>query len=981
MLIDGHAMFHRAFHAFPEDMSTSSGEPTNAVYGFARMLLDAFKNIAPDYAAVAFDRPTPTFRHEEFKDYKAHRPLLPDSMRAQYPRVRQLVEAFGMPIYELDGFEADDVLGTLARQAEAQNVATRIVTGDLDTLQLVDALVWVTYARQPVRGQLDYFDEPTVQARYGFAPEKLVDYKALVGDTSDNIPGVPGIGAKTATTLINTYGTLEDILAHLDELSPKVRATLQEHEVLARQCKRLATIITTAPVTLDLNGCRVQTADRSKLLPLVREMEFYSMVDRVARFTGNAAAASQPAAGAAGGSPKGAPASAAPAAARTPIVRPAASEEAAAPTGPAQLSMFALDEVAAQAEQGSEVAPPPAELPRIVVPTQATSPHTNTMLIESEEALLILARSLRASGHFSFDLETTSEDPLSAGIVGISLSMGKQEAYYLPVGHVATPDGQAPGRQLPLEMVLAALKPVFEDEQIKKDAHNAKFDMTMLARHGIWVRGLACDSMVGAYLLNPGRRGLGLKDLIFEHLGIIMTPITDLIGTGSKQISMAQVPIHTAAEYAGADADMTYRLAEIVVARLKERALYKLFTDVEMPLIPVLVRMELTGILVDQAFLKRMATELSEQLQALEQSIYQAVGHEFNINSTKQLGDVLFNELKLPPMKKTKTGYSVDAEVLDTLKGTHAAIDNLLEYRQLGKLKSTYVDGLLELINPNDERVHTSFNQTIASTGRLSSSQPNLQNIPIRTEVGRRIRRAFLADPGWVLLTADYSQVELRILAHITHEPALVEAFAKDEDIHAATAARLYKVPLQEVQPSMRRLAKTINFAVLYGQSPFGLSRVADIPLSEATEYIRNYEATFPLVHAYVEGTKEFARTQGYVETLLGRRRYVPDLLSLPMVQRQAAEREAINMPIQGTNADIIKIAMIRLQQSFEELQLKTRMILQVHDELVFEVPNEELELVKNLVRATMEEAMSLSVPLKVEMKTGTNWYEVEQVN
>lgn len=986
MLIDGHAMFHRAFHAFPEEMSTNSGEPTNAVYGFARMLLDAFKNIAPDYAAVAFDRPTPTFRHEEFKDYKAQRPLLPDSMRAQYPRVRQLVEAFGMPIYELDGYEADDVLGTLARQAEAQHIATRIVTGDLDTLQLVDPLVWVTYARQPVRGQLDYFDEATVRARYGFEPAKLVDYKALVGDPSDNIPGVPGIGAKTATTLITKYSSLEGIFEHLDELSPKVRASLQEHEALARQCKRLATIVTNVPVTLDLNACRVQTANRSKLLPLVRELEFYSMVDRVARFTGNVpGAASQPAQGAAGGPSTGAPAAAPTAApstaARAPIIRPAPTDEAAASVGPEQLSLFAQDEAAAQVEEGNEVPPPPAVPPRIVSAAQAAPPHTNTMLIDTEEALGILARSLRASGHFSFDLETTSEDPLTSGIVGLSFSMGKQEAYYLPVGHVATPDGQEPGRQLPLEQVLAALRPVLEDEQIKKDAHNAKFDMTVLARHGVWVRGLACDSMVGAYLLNPGRRGLGLKDLVFEHLGIIMTPITDLIGTGSKQISMAQVPIHAAAEYAGADADMTYRLAEIVVGRLKERALYALFTDVEMPLIPVLVRMELMGILVDQAFLKRMATELSEQLQALERAIYEAVGHEFNINSTRQLGEVLFNELKLPPMKKTKTGYSVDAEVLDTLKGTHAAIDNLLEYRQLGKLKSTYVDGLLELVNPNDGRVHTSFNQTIASTGRLSSSQPNLQNIPIRTEVGRRIRRAFLADPGWVLLTADYSQVELRILAHITREPALVEAFEKDEDIHAATAARLYKVPLKEVTPAMRRLAKTINFAVLYGQSPFGLSRVADIPLSEATEYIRNYEATFPRVHAYVENTKEFARTQGYVETLLGRRRYVPDLLSLPMVQRQAAEREAINMPIQGTNADIIKIAMIRLQRSFEELQLKTRMILQVHDELVFEVPNGELELVKNLVRVTMEEAMALSVPLKVEMKVGTNWYDVEPVN
>ena len=535
-----------------------------------------------------------------------------------------------------------------------------------------------------------------------------------------------------------------------------------------------------------------------------------------------------------------------------------------------------------------------------------------------------------------------------------------------------------PGRQLPLARVLEVLKPLIEDEQIKKYGHNAKFDMMALAQQGVWLRGLTIDSMVGAYLLNPGRRGLGLKDQAFENLGIIMTPITDLIGTGSKQITMAQVPIHVAAEYAGADADMTYRLAGVIEARLKERQLYKLFSEVEMPLVPVLTRMEMAGILVDAEFLRRMATELDEQIKALEKSIYEAVGHQFNINSPKQLGDILFGELKLPPIKKTKSGYSVDAEVLDTLKGAHPAIDNLLEYRQLGKLKSTYVDGLLTLIHPKDGRVHTSFNQTIASTGRLSSSQPNLQNIPIRTEVGRRIRRAFLADPGCVLLTADYSQVELRILAHITREPALVAAFEQNEDVHAATAARLYKIPLDEVTPAMRRLAKTINFGVLYGQSPFGLARVADISQNEASEYIRNYEATFPLVKAYVEGTKAFARSAGYVETLLGRRRYMPDLLSLPAVQRQAAEREAINMPIQGTNADIIKIAMVRLQNHFEELGLRTRMILQVHDELVFEVPEDEIELVKGIVRATMEEAMTLSVALKVDMKTGQNWYEVE---
>ncbi len=972
MLIDGHAMMHRAFHAFPEDMSTQTGEPTNAVFGFTRMLLDALKNIQPEYAAVTFDRSTPTFRHLEFDGYKAQRPPLPDTMRPQFGRIRQLVEAFGMPIYEMDGFEADDVMGTLACQAKAQNVSTVIVTGDLDTLQLVDSAVRVTYASKPLRGELAYYDVATVQARYGFAPARLVDYKALVGDKSDNIPGVPGIGEKTATSLINQYGPLEDILAHIAELPPKIRAALREHEALARQCKRLATIVTDVPITLDLSACRVQSPNRDEVLALFRELEFYSLVDRVSRFhLGKAGVAASARAPAASGASR---AIASNGQFTSSLVTP---DAAATPAiGPEQLSLFAQGEVETAIEQGTDL--PAPETPRVTTIEQTVPAHTNTMVIDREEALDVLARSLRASGAFALDLETSSEDVLNASIVGISLSMGKNEAYYLPVGHVTTPDGQEPGRQLPLERVLAVLRPLLEDERVKKYAHNAKFDMMALAQHGIWLRGLSCDSMVGAYLLNPGRRGLGLKDQAFEHLGVIMTPITDLIGTGSKQISMAQVPIRAAADYAGADADMTYRLAGVIEARLKERQLYKLFTEVEMPLIPVLARMELTGILVDPGFLRRMATELDEQIKALEKAIYEAVGHQFNINSPKQLGDILFGELKLPPIKKTKSGYSVDAEVLDTLKGAHPAIDNLLEHRQLGKLKSTYVDGLLQLIHPKDGRVHTSFNQTIASTGRLSSSQPNLQNIPIRTEVGRRIRRAFLADPGFVLLTADYSQVELRILAHITREPALVAAFERNEDVHAATAARLYKVSLDEVTPAMRRIAKTINFGVLYGQSPFGLARVADISQSEASEYIRNYEATFPLVKAYVEETKAFARSQGYVETLLGRRRYMPDLLSLPMMQRLAAEREAINMPIQGTNADIIKIAMVRLQRHFEELGLRSRMILQVHDELVFEAAEDEVELVSGLVRATMEEAMRLSVPLKVDIKIGPNWYEVK---
>ncbi|HUY75371.1 MAG TPA: DNA polymerase I, partial [Ktedonobacterales bacterium] len=925
-LLDGHALFHRSFHAFPEEMSTAAGEPTNAVYGFTRMLLDILRYVRPDYLIVTFDRPTPTFRHKNYAPYKAHRPLLPDSMRAQFPRVREVVSAFSIPIYEIDGFEADDVLGTLARQAEAQRTKVTIATGDLDTLQLVDDWVRVTFARNPQRGNFDYFDVAAMEARYGFAPPRLVDYKSLVGDKSDNIPGVPGVGEKTATKLIQDYGTLENILAHVDALAPRVRAALTEHEEQARQSKYLATIVTDVPLTLDLEGARALRYDPDRVLRLFRELEFSSLVDRLPRRAADAGTAS-------------ATFTPAPSAPRLAIVVTPSAIGAAddptlipAPIGPAQLSLFDESALQALAEEGDTAliaGPMMLTMPRpqtvLTMPTTGTS----TLVIDTPEGLDVMARSLANAGIFAFDLETDSTNELHAKIVGLSFAVSEGEAFYVPVGHLADATGTEPGRQLPLAEVVERLRPVMSDPQVGKVGHNAKFDMMVLERHGIWTRGLRCDTMVGAYLLNPGRRGLGLKDQAFETLGVIMTPITDLIGTGKQQITMERTPIRAAADYAGADADITLRLMRAIEPKLAALNLDKLFHEVEVPLVPVLARMELTGILVDPEFLRKMGGELDEQIGALEKDVYEAVGHEFNLNSTKQLSEVLFTDLKLPHARKTKTGFSVDAETLDGLRGLHPAVDALLEYRQLSKLKSTYVDGLLEMIDPDDHRVHTSFNQTIASTGRLSSTNPNLQNIPVRAEVGRRIRRAFLADPGCYLLTADYSQIELRILAHITHEPALVEAFEKDEDVHAATAARLFNVPLDEVQPDQRRLAKTVNFAVLYGQSPFGLARVTGMGNSAAVEFIRNYEVTFPLVREYTQRTLYQARTQGYVQTLLGRRRYLPDPATQPVALRQASEREAINMPIQGTNADMIKIAMIRLQDQLEDLKLGARQILQ----------------------------------------------------
>ncbi len=1006
LIVDGHAMIHRAFHAIPEELTTKSGEPVNATFGFTTMLLKALSDIQPDYIAMTFDRPSPTFRHQQYVQYKAHRPTLPDNMRPQFGRIRQIVEAFGIPIYEKDGFEADDVIGTLSVQAVQQGIDSVILTGDMDTLQLVNEHVMVMAAKRGIT-DVTLYDIPAVEARYGLPPKKLPDFKGLVGDKSDNIPGVPGIGEKTASKLINQYGDLEGILAHLSELTPKEQRLLGDMADQARESKFLATIVVNVPVQLDLEASRKGQVHRDELLALFRELEFRTLVDKipgspVSPESKDAAPAetSRPRRGEQLPIPEqDEDLLLAPPVGAVPIMSPppppsgmafttfgspqqheveqhgVATLEAAAPASPLQMNLFGIEEPVTPTVRKLRMPGQPTGTVQII---DEDAKSTNTLIVNTEEALRILVKSMRDAGAFALDTETTSDDPWHAELVGISCSMAPGEAYYIPVGHIHTLDNQEPGAQLPLPTVLEQLRPILEDASIGKYLHNAKYDMLMFALQGIIVRGLAFDTMIGAYLTNPGRRGLGLKDQAFERLNIVMTPISQLIGTGSKMISMAQVPIRMAADYAGADADMTLRLVEPIREELRRNSLLDLYNNIELPLLPVLLQMEMTGVALDPDFLRNLEVRLGEQIHALEHTIYDSVGHEFNINSTKQLGDILFNELKLPSGKKTKTGYSVSADVIENLRGKHPMVDSLLEYRQLAKLKSTYVDGLLALIDPVSGRVHTSFNQAVASSGRLSSSNPNLQNIPIRTEVGRQIRRAFIADPSYVLLTADYSQFELRILAHITHEPRLVEAFTNNEDIHTITAASLFNVSPEQVTKDQRRLAKTVVYAVLYGQSAFGLAQITGMTNSEASEFIKRYHETFPNIKGYVDSTLNQARKQGYVNTLFGRKRFIPDMHTLPFNERQALEREAINMPIQGANADMIKIAMIRIQHALEEKKLKTRMILQVHDELVFEVAVEELERVRRLVKSLMEGVVKLDVPIKVEAKIGKNWYEAE---
>ncbi len=899
LLFDGHALIHRAFHALPMLTVTRTGEPTGAVYGFASMLLKVVAELKPTHWAIAFDSSAPTFRHTQFKDYKAHRPPAPDELKSQFGRVREVVEAFNMPSFEVAGYEADDILGALCRQASEEGIDTIIVTGDTDTFQLVSPHVSVLTPR-PGKTFSDTitYDEAAVQQRYGLLPGQLTDLRGLKGDPSDNIPGVPGIGEKTAVKLIQQFGSVEGIYDHIDEVVPeRVQRLLRDNEKEAKLSKELAIIVTDVPAALDLTACRVSAYERDRVTELFRELGFASLLPKLP-------------------------------------------ENISEEPGTAQV----------ESQAGRE-----AVEYRIV--------NTAGSL---EEVINILSR----LESFAVDTETTGLDPRQAALVGISLSTAPGKAWYLPVGHAA-------GDQLPLSEVITSLKPLLEDPKVVKTAHNGKYDMAVLLKYGVNIENLGFDTMIAAHLL--GEKAVGLKPLAFSRLGVEMTPIFELIGTGAKQISMAWVDISRVSDYACADADMANRLRRLLETELKDCELWELFTTVEMPLLPVLLRMETNGVALDTSRLREMSWSMGEKLAKLEGEIYSCAGHRFNINSTQQLGAVLYDELGLPRTKKTKSGYSTGASVLEGLKGAHPVIELLLEYRQLTKLKSTYVDALPALVDPDTGRVHTSFNQTGTTTGRLSSSDPNLQNIPVRTEEGRQVRKAFIAEKeSHLLLAADYSQIDLRVLAHLSQDPILLAAFANDEDIHATTASQVFGVPLSGVTPQMRRFAKTVNFGVIYGMSDYGLEQATELSRQEAAAFIKAYFEKYSGVKDYLNATKRDAAEKGYVQTVLGRRRYIPEINSSNGQVRMAAERMAINMPVQGTSADIIKVAMIELQREMDEKGLEAKMILQVHDELLFELPRDELAELSKLAQRIMPHALKLSVPLKIDIKTGRNWDEME---
>ena len=923
-LIDGHALAYRMYYALTGYSSggatrwqTSKGEPTAGIFGFARELLRIYEQEKPDYLAVAFDTGK-TFRDEIFPDYKATRAKMPDDLRAQIERIRQMVDAFNVPRLEMEGFEADDVLGSVARWGAAQGLGVKIITGDRDLLQLVDERTIVYLAGD----DQNYITADDVIGKLHVRPEQVVDYKAIVGDKSDNIPGVPGVGEKTAEVLLAKYTTLDNIYAHLDEIEPRWRTKLEAGKESAYMSRDLAAIRTDLPVALDLEQAKPDAFDPAKVEALFRELEFRSLVDKLKKLTGSST-----------------------------------------PDGTQQLSLFE--------EQPMQIT--------AAIPGTGTKSGLSVTVVDTEAKLSALAEALQKAPVISFDTETTSTDEMTARLVGISLAFKEGEGYYIPVGHNTK-------TQLPLEGVLSALRIPLTDSRIPKIGHNSKYDYIMLARLGLEPTPLAFDTMIAEWVVDPSSRNLGLKNLAAARLGEAMTHIEDLIGKGKKQRSMAEVAIQDAAIYAVADAEITLRLQPLLEAELKRipRA-WDLFTGIEMPLVSVLAEMEIAGVALDRDFFAAFSVQLDERMKAIEQDVYAAVGKPFNINSTQQLSDVLFVTLRLTPPdqgRKTASGhYSTAAGVLDEMSGQHPVVDMVLEYRELSKLKSTYVDALPVQIHPETGRVHTSFSQTSAVTGRLSSSNPNLQNIPTRTEIGRRVRRGFVAEAGNVLLSADYSQIELRIVAHMAGDEAMLNAFRAGQDIHATTAAAIYGIPLQQVSKEQRRHAKAINFGLIYGMSAFGLTRTTELTLAESEDFVAAYFRQFPGIKKYLDGIRREAAQKGYVETLLGRRRYFPALKSqLNYNLKNREEREAINSPIQGTAADIMKIAMLKIPPALAQASLHGRMLLQVHDELVIECPRAELTATARLVQQVMENSYSISIPLSTEARWGLNWDEMKPV-
>jgi DNA polymerase-1 len=912
--IDAYALIYRAYYAFiNRPLTNSKGENTSAPFGFTNFLLDIREKFEPDYIAVVFDAGT-SFREEVYPEYKATREKMPDDLRASLRYIRRIVEGFNDPVVELEGYEADDVIGTLAVQAAEQGLEAVIVSGDKDLYQLVRPGI---HLMNPGRGgatgvAAEWVSEENAHEKFGVPADQVTDYLALIGDSSDNIPGATGIGPKTAVKLLKQYDGVEEMIEHAEEVKGKrARTALTEEADQIRLSKRLVTIMTELDVELDTEALRVQEPDAQRLREVFLELEFRRLSER---FTAAARAAG------------------------------------AAADGP----------------EGEE---------------------TTYEVVRDAAAAAEVAERLRHADRVAVAAEASTGDPLRGELVGISLADEAGRVWYLPLGHdqpfALTFEGEEQGevRNLPglATPEMASLRTLLEDPEVRKVGHDLKRTALALSRAGVTLRGHHLDVMVASYVLDPGRRAHDLAFLALELLARKVPTRTDVVGTGKSRIPLAEVPVEEARDWLCERVEVGLRLADRFAAELEEGGLDGLFRKMEMPLVPVLTRMEQAGIAIDEAVFDEMRERLVRELGLIQEEIFKIAGEEFNVNSTIQLREILFEKLEMPVIKRTKTGPSTDASVLEELATQGWDIPRLLmDYRELEKLRSTYVDALPQLVNERTDRIHTSFNQTVAATGRLSSSEPNLQNIPIRTALGREIRKGFVADPGTVFLGVDYSQIELRILAHFSGDEAFVTAFREGRDVHQQTASVIFDVPVEEVSPAMRAQAKTVNFATLYGQGPFSLAKQLGITREEAKQFIETYFERFAGVRRYLDEQVETAKETGYVETLMGRRRYVPELKARNWNVRQFGERIAQNTPIQGTAADMIKMAMIRVQAALDGMDTGATMLLQVHDELLFEVPEGEVDGVREAVVEEMEGAMELDVPVVAEWGVGTSWYEAK---
>ncbi|HHV39500.1 MAG TPA: DNA polymerase I [Tepidimicrobium sp.] len=881
MIIDGNSLLHRAFYALPL-LSTKDGIYTNGVYGFLTMLYRIQEEYEADYLCVAFDKKGPTFRHEAYDQYKAHRDSTPDELAQQFPVLKEILSAMNIAQLEMDGYEADDIAGTLSRIGEEEGVEVILVTGDRDYLQLSSDKTKVLITRKGIT-ELEEYDKNRIVEEYGITPEQFIDLKGLMGDSSDNIPGVPGIGEKTGIKFLKQFGSMENLYENIEDVrGKKTKESLIENKAIAFLSRKLGKIVRNAPIDISLEDVRVREPNWERLAKLYEGFEFRSLLSKI----------------------------------------------------PSQ-----------EMEVGD------------------ADYNVKYKIVEGNDYEGIVKR-IETEGSFAFKFLFEDDQYIGSDILGVGIKVGDDDPYYIDYSKNA------------LEIFAQKFKEYFESEDIKKYGHMVKMDIFGLLSLNIDIRGIGFDTMIGQYILNPAQSNYSIDELGHEYLDIYGMDIEEVLGKGRKRKSYRDLPLETRAKYIAMTVDLIQRLIKPIGKLIEEQQMDELFYEIELPLAKVLAHMEHHGFRVDLEVLKQLGDEFQKRLDDLTQGIFQLAGEEFNINSPKQIGEILFDKLKLPVIKRTKTGYSTDAEVLDKLRGKHDIIEKILKYRQLMKLKSTYIDGLLNLVDEKDHRIHSTFNQTITSTGRISSTEPNLQNIPIRTEEGRKIRKAFVPDKGYVLVDGDYSQIELRVLAHISQDPKLMEAFHKDLDIHTRTASQVFHIPEEEMTPLMRDRAKAVNFGIIYGISDYGLSRDLNIPRKEAKEYIDKYLENYNMVRKYMEDIVKLGKEQGYVETIFHRRRYVPELKSKNYNVRSFGRRIALNTPIQGSAADIIKVAMVRVFRELEDRGLKSKLILQVHDELIIEAHKDEVEEVKELMQDIMEGSIKLDIPLKVDIEVGDSWYE-----